>query len=128
VNNNLFSLGMVTYFYENQDIIQIPLKRLPGGWKCRKKKLVRQPSLYMLVSLPLSILSNKCRSTTNPSRSPTIRRFYRIEYNFNPLSTYIKVDMTRLSCDVILILSVSLWRHQAVMNWLNCHEMLAFHV
>jgi hypothetical protein len=29
--NNLFSLGMLTYTYERQDIIQIALKRLPGG-------------------------------------------------------------------------------------------------
>jgi hypothetical protein len=28
--NTLFSLGMFTYTYERQDIIQIPLKRLPG--------------------------------------------------------------------------------------------------
>jgi hypothetical protein len=28
---NLFSLGMFTYTYERQDIIQIALKRLPGG-------------------------------------------------------------------------------------------------
>jgi hypothetical protein len=27
----LFSLGMFTYTYERQDIIQIALKRLPGG-------------------------------------------------------------------------------------------------
>jgi hypothetical protein len=29
--NTLFSLGMLTYTYERQDIIQIALKRLPGG-------------------------------------------------------------------------------------------------
>jgi hypothetical protein len=29
--NTLFSLGMFTYTYEHQDIIQIALKRLPGG-------------------------------------------------------------------------------------------------
>jgi hypothetical protein len=28
---SLFSLGMFTYTYERQDIIQIALKRLPGG-------------------------------------------------------------------------------------------------
>jgi hypothetical protein len=40
--NTLFSLGMVTY--ERQDIIQIALKRLPGGGReggeeCRKNKV-----------------------------------------------------------------------------------------
>jgi hypothetical protein len=29
--NTLFNLGMVTYSYERQDIIQFALKRLPGG-------------------------------------------------------------------------------------------------
>jgi hypothetical protein len=28
---SLFSLGMFTYTYERQDMIQIALKRLPGG-------------------------------------------------------------------------------------------------
>jgi hypothetical protein len=37
----LFSLGMATYSYERQDIIQFGLKRLPGRWLCRKKKFVR---------------------------------------------------------------------------------------
>jgi hypothetical protein len=31
VKNTLFNLGMVTYSYECQDIIQFALKRLPGG-------------------------------------------------------------------------------------------------
>jgi hypothetical protein len=31
VKNTLFNLGMVTYSYERQDIIQYALKRLPGG-------------------------------------------------------------------------------------------------
>jgi hypothetical protein len=31
VKNTLFNLGMVTYSYERQNIIQIALKRLPGG-------------------------------------------------------------------------------------------------
>jgi hypothetical protein len=37
---SLFSLGMFTYtyVYERQDIIQIALKRLPGGGESRKKK------------------------------------------------------------------------------------------
>jgi hypothetical protein len=35
---SLFSLGMFTYTYERQDIIQIALKRLPGGRERRKKK------------------------------------------------------------------------------------------
>jgi hypothetical protein len=30
-HNTLFSLGNLTYTYERQDIIQIALKRLPGG-------------------------------------------------------------------------------------------------
>jgi hypothetical protein len=30
---SLFSLGMFTYTYEHQDIIQIALKRLPGAVK-----------------------------------------------------------------------------------------------
>jgi hypothetical protein len=29
--NTLFNLGMVTYSYERQNIIQFALKRLPGG-------------------------------------------------------------------------------------------------
>jgi hypothetical protein len=29
--NTLFSLGTLTYTYERQDMIQIALKRLPGG-------------------------------------------------------------------------------------------------
>jgi hypothetical protein len=29
--NTLFSLGMLTYTYDRQEIIQIALKRLPGG-------------------------------------------------------------------------------------------------
>jgi hypothetical protein len=37
---SLFSLGMFTYTYERQDIIQIALKRLPGeGERCKKKGL-----------------------------------------------------------------------------------------
>jgi hypothetical protein len=31
VKNTLFNLGMVTYSYERQDLIQFALKRLPGG-------------------------------------------------------------------------------------------------
>jgi hypothetical protein len=31
--NTLFSLGMFTYTYERQDIIQIALKRLPAPYK-----------------------------------------------------------------------------------------------
>jgi hypothetical protein len=31
IQNTLFNLGMVTYSYERQDIIQFALKRLPGG-------------------------------------------------------------------------------------------------
>jgi hypothetical protein len=37
--HSLFSLGMFTYTYERQDIIQIALKRLPRkGWGERRKK------------------------------------------------------------------------------------------
>jgi hypothetical protein len=42
---------MFTYTYERQDIIQIVLKRLPGGKENRKKRFVGfryDPSLYML--------------------------------------------------------------------------------
>jgi hypothetical protein len=34
---SLFSLGMFTYTYERQDIIQIALKILPGGERRKKK-------------------------------------------------------------------------------------------
>jgi hypothetical protein len=37
---SLFSLGMFTYTYERQDIIQIALKRLPrGGERCKNQGL-----------------------------------------------------------------------------------------
>jgi hypothetical protein len=36
--NTLFSLGMFTYTYERQDIMQIALKGLSGGGERRKKK------------------------------------------------------------------------------------------
>jgi hypothetical protein len=40
--NTLFSLDMLTYTYERQDIIQIALKKLPGGrGSAVKKKFVR---------------------------------------------------------------------------------------
>jgi hypothetical protein len=38
---SLFSLGMFTYTSERQDIIQIALKRLPGGGERRKISFVR---------------------------------------------------------------------------------------
>jgi hypothetical protein len=34
IKNSLFSLGIVTYSYESQDVIQFVIKRLPGGWRC----------------------------------------------------------------------------------------------
>jgi hypothetical protein len=40
VKYTLFSLGMVTYSYERQDIIQFALKRLPG-YSAVKKNFVR---------------------------------------------------------------------------------------
>jgi hypothetical protein len=36
--NTLFSLGMFTYTYERQDIIQIALKRVPREGLCAVKK------------------------------------------------------------------------------------------
>jgi hypothetical protein len=37
--NTSFGLVMFTYTYERQVIIQIALKRLPGGGECQKKGL-----------------------------------------------------------------------------------------
>jgi hypothetical protein len=39
IKNTLFSLGMFTYTYERQVIIQIALKRLSGGGSAVKKGL-----------------------------------------------------------------------------------------
>jgi hypothetical protein len=39
---SLFSLGMVTYTNERQDIIQIALKRLPGGGGSVVKKRLQE--------------------------------------------------------------------------------------
>jgi hypothetical protein len=38
IKNTLFSLGMLAYTYERQDIIQIALKRLPGVGERAVKK------------------------------------------------------------------------------------------
>jgi hypothetical protein len=42
--NTLFCLGIFTYTYECQDIIQIALKRLPAGRKRRKKAVRFSPT------------------------------------------------------------------------------------
>jgi hypothetical protein len=44
---------MLTYTYERQDIIQISLKRLPGGEECCKKGLLD-------LALPLHIKIQNC--------------------------------------------------------------------
>jgi hypothetical protein len=41
VKVNIVNSVMFTYTYERQDIIQIALKRLPGGGERRKKRFVR---------------------------------------------------------------------------------------
>jgi hypothetical protein len=50
--NTLFSLGMLTYTDERQDIIQIALKGLPGGGRgeCRKKKIYNKELATFLFS------------------------------------------------------------------------------
>jgi hypothetical protein len=47
--NTLFNLVMFTYTYERQDIIQIALKRLPGGGERRKKR-------FSDLALPLHVI------------------------------------------------------------------------
>jgi hypothetical protein len=44
--NSLFSLCMLTYTYELQDIIQLALKRLPGEGEFSKKRFVRFSPLF----------------------------------------------------------------------------------
>jgi hypothetical protein len=43
---SLFSLGMFTYTYERQDIIQIGFKRVPGGGSAVKKRFVPPFTCY----------------------------------------------------------------------------------